>query len=54
MTDNEWLKQLRELIPSPVLQPTPVVPCLLDGIPEADKFKPMHLSCPCPKCTPWC
>lgn len=28
--------------------------CMWDGLPERDRFKPMGLSCPCPKCSAWC
>lgn len=30
------------------------VPCFFDNIPEKDRVKPMGISCPCPKCTPYC
>lgn len=29
-------------------------PCFFDSIPEKDRMKPMGISCPCPKCTPYC
>lgn len=28
--------------------------CIFDNIPEKDRMKPMGISCPCPKCTPYC
>lgn len=29
-------------------------PCYWDNIPEKDRLQPIGLSCPCPKCSPWC
>lgn len=31
----------------------PMCECLWDSMPESDKNKPMGLSCPCPKCSPY-
>jgi hypothetical protein len=31
-----------------------VPPCIFDDIPLEDRMKPMCISCPCPKCTPYC
>lgn len=28
--------------------------CIWDSIPLADRYKPMCLSCLCPKCSAWC
>ena len=29
-------------------------PCVWDNLSEEDHNKPMGISCPCPKCTPFC
>lgn len=28
--------------------------CLFDNLPPEDRYKPMCMSCPCPKCSPYC
>jgi hypothetical protein len=30
------------------------IKCIWDSIPVADRYKPMCLSCPCPKCSAYC
>lgn len=65
---QEELRKIFPIVPiGPKLQPfTPSPPdwyglnkqdktnCLFDSIPPEDRMKPIHLSCPCPKCTPRC
>ncbi len=29
------------------------IPCVFDNMPEAEKMKPLCISCPCPKCSPY-
>lgn len=30
------------------------VKCIWDSLPTEDRYKPMCLSCPCPKCSAYC
>lgn len=30
------------------------VKCIWDSLPAEDRYKPMCLSCPCPKCSAYC
>lgn len=29
------------------------IPCVFDNMPESEKMKPMCISCPCPRCSPY-
>ncbi|UZS00971.1 hypothetical protein [Pseudomonas phage vB_PsaM_M1] len=29
------------------------IPCVFDNMPESEKMKPLCISCPCPKCSPY-
>ena len=32
----------------------PNIPCVIDGLSQAERSGPLMIACPCPKCTPWC
>jgi hypothetical protein len=60
--DNR-LKELRKEVEGDLLKykdkgwlcgDIPKMKCIWDSIPIADRYKPMCLSCPCPKCSAYC
>lgn len=30
------------------------IPCVFDNMSESERMKPLSISCPCPKCSPYC